>query len=103
MDEGTEGLSLALLDATAAGLPIVATNISGNRDIVVNGRNGFLVPVQNPQEIAAAALKILAAPDLKTAMSEDSRHIGSGYSWQSIAQRYVETYAEVIEKHGLKF
>jgi glycosyltransferase involved in cell wall biosynthesis len=103
MDEGAEGLSLALLDATAAGLPIVATDISGNRDIVTNGQNGFLVPVQSPQEIAEGVLKILADPESKAVMGEKSLNIATDYSWQSVAHRYVETYAEVIDRHRRKF
>ena len=101
MDEGAEGLSLALLDATAAQLPIVATNISGNRDIVVDSENGYLVPIRNTTRIAEAVIDILHKPDKKRAMGRASFDIASRYSWLNIAKQYVNTYHEVIEKQRL--
>lgn len=50
----SEGYSLALVEAAAAALPIVATQVGGNADIVVDGHNGRLVPAQNPEALAAA-------------------------------------------------
>jgi glycosyltransferase involved in cell wall biosynthesis len=101
MDDGAEGLSLALLDATAAQLPIVATDISGNRDIVADSKNGYLVPIQNTTKIAEAVIDILNGPDRKQAMGKASYQIALGYSWQNIAKQYVNIYFEVMEKQRL--
>ena len=101
MDDGAEGLSLALLDATAAQLPIVATDISGNRDIVVDRKNGYIVPIRNTTKIATAVIDILNKPDKKQAMGKVSYQIASGYSWLNIAKQYVNIYFEVMEKQRL--
>jgi glycosyltransferase involved in cell wall biosynthesis len=55
----TEGLPNSLLEAMAAGLPIVATDVPGNRDVLVDGRTGILVPPRRSEQLAAAMLKLL--------------------------------------------
>ncbi len=55
----TEGLPNSLLEAMATGLPIVATNVPGNRDVLADGRTGLLVPPCRPYELAAAMLKLM--------------------------------------------
>ena len=57
-DEGAEGLSLAMLDAMAAGLPIAATRVSGNKDLINDGINGLLVSPGKPKELAIAIKKM---------------------------------------------
>ncbi len=66
----TEGLSIALLEAMASGLPIVATDVGGNREVVVEGETGFLVPRQSPAMLASRLLWILDHP-------EESRQLGA--------------------------
>jgi glycosyltransferase involved in cell wall biosynthesis len=56
-----EGISLTLLEAMAVGLPVVATSVGGNPEVVVDGQTGWLVPPQDPEHLAAAMLKALAA------------------------------------------
>jgi len=69
----SEGISLTLLEAMAAELPVVATDVGGNREVVVNGKTGFLVPAQSPQELADAIIKLLRNPDLARAMGRAGR------------------------------
>lgn len=59
----SEGYSMALLEACASGLPIVATDVGGNREIVVDGRNGRLVPAADPEALAQALGAMLSASD----------------------------------------
>jgi len=60
-----EGLPRAAMEAAACGLPVVATNIRGCRQVVDDGENGFLVPVRNASALAAAMDKLISDPDLR--------------------------------------
>jgi glycosyltransferase involved in cell wall biosynthesis len=54
----TEGVSLTILEAMAAGLPVVATAVGGNPEVVVDGLTGLLVPAADPPRLAAALLEL---------------------------------------------
>lgn len=96
-DDNSEGLSLAVLESMAAGLPIIATNISGNRDVVVHGENGCLVRPSDEHALAESIVSVLKQPDMHRRMSEGARRTAMQYEWINIARRYVETYQEAIE------
>jgi glycosyltransferase involved in cell wall biosynthesis len=98
MNEGAEGLSLALLDAAAAGLPIVATNISGNRDLVENGTNGYLVPPGDHASLAQAIIKILSHEKVSDNFGKRNKIASKTYSWRKIASEYLGVYKEAIGK-----
>lgn len=57
-----EGLPIALLEAMSAGLPVVATNVEGVDEVILEGENGLLVPVENTGALADAILQLLADP-----------------------------------------
>lgn len=95
--EGTEGLSLAVLEALACGLPIVATRISGNVDIIKDGQNGLLVQPSVPEPLAEQMLRLLNDQGLRVQLAENARVTGRGYQWREIALQYLEVYREVLE------
>jgi glycosyltransferase involved in cell wall biosynthesis len=66
-----EGMPNSLLQAMACGLPVVATNVTSIPEIVVNERNGYLVPPRSPEALAAAIARMLDEPELR---SEIGRH-----------------------------
>jgi glycosyltransferase involved in cell wall biosynthesis len=96
-DDNSEGLSLAVLESMAAGLPIVATNISGNRDVVMPEDNGCLVKPSDETALADAVLSILDRPDVQQHMRAGARRTAMQYEWINIARRYVDAYQEAIE------
>jgi phosphatidylinositol alpha-1,6-mannosyltransferase len=83
-----EGSSLAMIEAAAYGLPIVASDHPGNRTYVEQGRSGFLVEHRNPHALADAILSMLERRSELPAMGRRSREIAEQYSWASIAKRY---------------
>ena len=68
-----EGVPKILLEAAGAGLPAVATDVPGCRDVVAHGRNGFLVSPGDPEAIADALEALLADPTLRRRMGEAAR------------------------------
>ncbi len=93
--EGAEGLSLALLEAMAAGLPTVATDISGNRDIIKDGENGYLVPPGDEEGVAQRVVNLLEREALRAAMSARARETVQEFSWRNIANLYLDLYQDL--------
>jgi glycosyltransferase involved in cell wall biosynthesis len=100
IDEGAEGLSLALLDAMAAGLPVVATLISGNKDLVKNNKTGFLLPHSNPAQLADAVLSVIKNPSMAKTMGIKGHELAQSYSWKKVSCRYLEIYQRAIDNCG---
>lgn len=95
----TEGLSLTLLEAMAAGLPIVATDVGGNAEVVVDGQTGLLVPPQAPADLAAAMIRLLCDPDLSRRMGRAGRaRVEKEFDVQRVVARYEALYEELLER-----
>lgn len=93
---GHESLGLIILEAMAAGLPIVATRIQGFQDVLTDGVQGVLVPPRD-SEAMCAALKTLL---LDAAMREEMGRAGSrharDYSWDEVSGRVLQAYEETM-------
>ena len=55
-----EGLNVSLMEAICSGLPVICGNIRGNRDLITDGKNGYLVDIANPDEVSNAAYRIIS-------------------------------------------
>jgi glycosyltransferase involved in cell wall biosynthesis len=73
-----EGFSNAILEAMAAGLPVVACDVGGNPEAVTDGETGRLVPSRNAEAFASAVAELLGDPGKRKAMGEAGRHRASG-------------------------
>jgi sugar transferase (PEP-CTERM/EpsH1 system associated) len=92
LSSASEGYSVALLEACASSLPIVATDVGGNREIVRHGINGRLVPSGDTAAIATALIALLRGGEQAAAMGR------AGYAWAQ-AEASFRTMAE--RYHGL--
>lgn len=89
----SEGYSVALLEACAAGLPIVATDVGGNREIVRDGVNGCLVPARDPKALSTALIGLLRAPECAAEMASAGRQWAlAEASFRTMAARYLALY-----------
>lgn len=99
-DEGTEGLSLAVLEAMSAGCCAIVTDVSGNRDVVSDHQTGRLIPPNAPQSLANAIEETLADKASKKRMACAGRKSVDSMSWRAIAKRYLSLYEEVVDKQS---
>ncbi|HEY2623061.1 MAG TPA: glycosyltransferase [Dyella sp.] len=91
----SEGYSMALLEACAVALPIVATDVGGNGEIVYDGRTGRLVPAGNPRALADAMLALLQEPQQASACGRAAREwVEQNGSLEAMAGRYARLYQD---------
>ena len=92
----TEGLSNVLLEAASCRVPIVATNVGGNPEVVRDNFNGILVDPKAPASMAAAALRLDRSPDLRREMGARGRQwICSEFSVQAMVNAHLALYAQL--------
>jgi phosphatidylinositol alpha-mannosyltransferase len=97
---GKESFGIVLLEAMAAGKPVVASNIAGYAKVVTDGEDGLLVPPKDEQQLAKSIVTLLRDPDLRQKMGAKGRQKSVRYSWEGIAQQTMDYYLEVLAKHG---
>jgi glycosyltransferase involved in cell wall biosynthesis len=103
MSSSWEGMPLVLLEASAIGLPIVTTDVGGNREIVIDGKSGFLVPPKNSEALAQAMLKMMDLPEeLRKSMGQAGRkYIEENYSLEHVVDIWEELYIEFTKNKGI--
>ena len=95
---GQESFGIVLLEAMAAGAPIVASDIPGYRDVVSDGEQGLLVEPKNPGAIADAVLRLLANPELRANMRRTGQDNARAYDWPRVATEVLDYYFEVLAR-----
>ena len=89
----TEGLGVVLIEAMELGLPIVASNVGGIPDVVIDGETGILVPEKDPEALASAYKRLAAEPGLiKQLLAGAQKRINECFTWDGIIERQIEVY-----------
>jgi glycosyltransferase involved in cell wall biosynthesis len=91
-----EGLPRSVLEALAAGVPVVATDVRGNRDLVEDGRNGFLVKVGDATGLAQALLTLLQDESLRTRMGVEGRARARDYALDRVIREMAAIYGRFL-------
>ena len=95
----TEGLPNVVLEASAAGVPVVATAVGGTPEVVADGITGFLVPANDPVRLADGITHLLDDPEKRRRMGEAGRaHVRAWFTFEAQA----ESYLRLFEKLGLR-
>lgn len=92
-----EGLPKSLIEACAIGRPIVTTNVTGCRECVNDGYNGFLVPAKQSEPLAEAIEKLVDDQSIRRTMGENSRKIAErDFSIENVVKKHFEIYQSLI-------
>jgi glycosyltransferase involved in cell wall biosynthesis len=93
----TEGIALTILEAMARGLPVVATRVGGNPEVVVNEVTGLLVSAADPGQLAHALLRVHSDPILARRMGEAGRRrVEQQFDVRNMVAQYQSLYLEVL-------
>jgi glycosyltransferase involved in cell wall biosynthesis len=96
----TEGFSNSILEAMAMGLPVIATDVGGNREAVADGKCGFLVPPQDFQKIASKTIQLHRNPDMRMKMGIKSREIvEERFTLERMVKEHEELYTSLEQQY----
>src|SRR6476469_1132036 len=95
---GGESFGIVLLEAMAAGAPIVASDIHGYKGVVRRDREGLLVPPHDPRHLAVAIARLLDDPGLRAEMSAAGRARAEQFSWPRVTAKVDDYYGFVIRR-----
>lgn len=94
-----EGISNTILEAMASGLPVVATRVGGNAELVSEGRTGHLVPPGDPAALATALADLLTEPRRSMTMGQQARDVAERqFSLQAMVARYQAVYDQQLRR-----
>jgi len=91
-----EGMGRVLVEAMALGKPIVASDVGGIPDLVVNGENGFLVPVGNVGSLADGINRLIQSSGMRKKMGRCGKKIAADYSADAMVQKIDRLYWELL-------
>lgn len=91
-----EGQSIAMLEAMAMALPVIATDVPGNRDLVIHEENGLLAPLDKPAAIADAIMRLVEDPLICAKLSDGAHETGRRFSIEKTAADHLDLYASIV-------
>jgi glycosyltransferase involved in cell wall biosynthesis len=92
----SEGFGLTLLEANAAGKPVIASRVGGIPGVVRDGYNGILVPPNDPHALSAAMLKLIGDPRKVREMGRNGRKFAEAHDWKVTAAKTERVYEEAL-------
>jgi phosphatidylinositol alpha-mannosyltransferase len=95
---GRESFGIVLLEAMAAGTPIVCSDIHGYKGVVRRGREGLLVPPRKPKALASAIGQLLADDELRAEMGRNGLERARDFSWERVTAKVDDYYGFVIRR-----
>jgi len=95
-----EGFSSALLEAMAAGLPVIVTDSPGCADFVREENSGWIVPPGDPTALAEKMAVLLQSPEARSELAARSCRRASQFDWPVVVDRYLEIYQELAGTKG---
>jgi len=92
-----EGMSIALLEAMASGLPVVVTDTGGTAELVEKGENGYVVPWADVAELTTTLEMLIVDSQTRKRMGAESWKITKEFNWESVTREYLKLCTRIIE------
>jgi glycosyltransferase involved in cell wall biosynthesis len=93
-----ETFGIVLVEAMAAGLPVITTDAPGCRDVVRGGRDGLTVPAGDEGALGAAMERLLTEPELASDLSQRALRRARDFDWETVVDRYLILYEEGLRR-----
>ncbi len=93
-----EGLPMVALEAMAAGIPLVASDVPGTRDLVRDGQNGLLVPLDDPRAVMRTSERLWREPALRRRLIEGGRHTAEAHGLAAIVDQHLARYRRALRE-----
>lgn len=97
-----EGWGITVIEANASGTPVIASDVNGLRDSVVNGKTGLLVKPKDVGQFAKAMIDLIENKKLRTLLSQEAVKWSQGFSWENSAGRFLAIIQDDISQINLK-
>jgi len=97
-----EGFPIIILESMASGVPFISTDAGGVGEIIKDGESGFVVPIESPQALAEAMIKLLHDEKLQKRFSETSKRIVKSYTIESNVTKLTDLYLNLYRRKSLK-
>lgn len=91
-----EGFGIVILEAQAAGVPVIGTKVGGILDLVQDNKTGILVEPKNPEAIASAVIKISSNPEFANLLIQNAKNNLMKYDWHNISQQVFNVYQKCL-------
>jgi L-malate glycosyltransferase len=99
-DGRTEGLPVVALEALAAGVPVIAANVGGLSEIIIDGQNGLLFEAGNHLLLADRIKRLLDDEELRLQLSKKARQTAEAFDWQIIGAKFREIFKDCFSTNG---
>lgn len=94
-----EKLSNTMLEAMSCGKAVIAADMPGAREVIIDGENGLLTPPRRPDDLAKSMLRLVECPELATQLGQAARQkVEQEYSFEAIGEQYLSTYQSMLEQ-----
>lgn len=94
-----EGMSLSAIEAASCGLPLILSENSGLKELINDGENGFIVPIQSTDALVDKIEYFINNPEQIQVMGKEARKIAEKYTWESYSSNVVKIVKEIVTRH----
>ena len=91
-----EGISTTILEAMACKIPIIASNVGGNKELVINDKNGFLINPNSSDELLEKISQLSKDFKLRQKFGEASFELVKEFEWKEVGQKYLDLYESLL-------